>query len=123
MVKAKSADVVDNLCSRFEGALCDCSTVGIHRYWNLQDVRERFNYRNDAACFFFLADFVASGPRRFSADVENVGSLLLEFFTLIYCGLAIKKQTTIGKRIGSDVEDPHDRGAITEVKTCARKRP
>ena len=95
IVKAKSADVVDNLGSRFDGAPCHRSTVGIDRYRDLQHARERFNHRNNPTGFFFFADTIAARSRRLPADVENIGSLLLDFLAVGYRGVGFEKLTAI----------------------------
>ena len=55
---------------------------------------------------------IAVGPRRFRADIENVGAFDGKALRLGNGGGRIEKAAAVGKRVRRDIEDAHDQRAL-----------
>lgn len=73
-VAPKCADVVHQDRSGGESRLCDDRLRRVDRDENIASLAERTYHRKDARRLFLGGDHVRPRPRRFSADVDDIGS-------------------------------------------------
>ena len=69
---------------------------------------ERRDDRQHAAAFLLEVDGAGAGPRRFPADVEDVGALGLEPQGMRDRGVGGGVAAAVGETVGRDVDDAHD---------------
>src|SRR5262249_12729732 len=63
-----------------------------------------------------------TGPRRFRADVDDVGAVREQSIHLRASWLGLEVATTVVKRVGRDVEHAHERRAVLMAKPVQRGR-
>ena len=71
-----------------------------------------FDHRHNAAQFLGLGHRIGAGPRRFAADVENVGPGGGERLAMLDGRLRRRMLAAIGKAVGRDIDNAHDERAL-----------
>src|SRR6185503_11867805 len=105
-------DVIDQVDAGLSGAAHDLRLAGIDGEPRTCAWREGLDDGADTAPFLLEIDRVGAGPRRFPADVENVGALRLELQRMRDGRVACEVAPAVGKAVGGDVDNAHDARAI-----------
>ena len=71
------------------------------------------------AALFGRRKRLGPGPRRFAADVDEVGALFFHPQRQLDRGERVGAGRRLRERVGRDVEDAHDQRARTEVQDAA----
>ncbi len=69
--------------------------------------RQRFHQRNDAFQLDVLRDRQRAGPRRFAADVNDVGTVGDHPARMVQRLVAVDEEAAVGEGVRRDVEDAH----------------
>src|SRR5690606_31488683 len=75
-------------------------------------IAQAFQHGQQAVDFFLQAHRGRARTRGFGADVDNVGAFGGKLQAVRNGGVGFEMARSVGKRIGGDVEDPHDHGAL-----------
>ena len=89
---------------------------GINRKRNFDARRQFFDHRYDAAQFLGFSHRLRARTGGFAAEVENFRALRDQLQRVRDGPGRIKKFSAVGKRIGGDVDDPHDECRSREDK-------
>ena len=113
-IAAKRRDVVDELGAELERAPRD---LGLRRVDRHRTAREPLEHGNDAAQLLVERNALRTGPRRLAADVDDRSPFIHHAPSRRGRGVGIEVDATVGKRIGSHIDDPHDGGPRTAPRS------
>ena len=99
--------VVDNFSPGCKCLAGHCRLGRIDRERNAGLCGEFLDDRQNTAEFFVHGDGFGVGAGAFAADIEEVGALSDEFQAMGDGGLGVEVASTIGKAVGSDIDDAH----------------
>jgi hypothetical protein len=102
----EGSDVVDHARTRFERFAHELGLARVDRD-GLPGPRQRLDHRQCSAALFIERDRLRTRPRRFAADVEDIGAFSDERAPMRYRGVRAGVKAAIGERIGSHVDDTH----------------
>ena len=133
-VPLESADVVDDFSTDLDCAPGHDGFIGVD---GKNGVRPRlphsFDYGSDAPQFLLFGDerfmagsvglYARARTRRFASNVEDIGTVVEHLKGVRNGRPGLEKSSTIGERIGGDVDDSHDERAGTEVERTRTKLP
>jgi len=107
-IEDEPGNVVDDLRAGIDRGTGDLSLGRIDRNGHVEPLRDCLDDGNNALYFFVGAHAGASGTRRLAANVENVGALADQPFSLFHRFIERGEPATIRETIRRDVEDRHD---------------
>ncbi len=117
----EAGDVVDDFGAGGDGGASGFGFICINREHRFGTVAENgFDDGEDAVLLLLGADgivgaeFLGAGAGGFAADVDEVGALIEHGEGVLDGGVRVEKRAAIGERVGGDVEDAHDEGALAE---------
>ena len=113
-IASQPGHVVDEFCSRADCDLSDAGPARVHRNGSSQASAERFKDRKNAIQLFTGRRLHGSGPRRFAADVEQVGASALDGIGLLDCAVGLQEFAGVGKAVRRHVQHAHDQRAFAE---------
>ncbi|OPY85504.1 MAG: hypothetical protein A4E72_01923 [Syntrophus sp. PtaU1.Bin208] len=113
-IKAHRADIVDDFCSGSKGFPGDFRLCRINGYGNVNFSNQSFYYRQNTVRLFFQRDGIRSRPRRFTADIQNIGPLLDQLNPMSHGGIMAKIFSSIGKGIRSHIKNAHDKSLFSK---------
>ena len=123
-IKTKPADVVHDLSTRLERAPRDTGPIRVDRYRDLYSTRPALRLPGITRRVSSSSDTGSlPRPRRFAANIDDVGAFLFDLFPARDRLVAIEILAAIGKRIWRDVEDTHDSRSFAEWYRSARQIP
>ena len=64
-----------------------------------------------------------TGTGAFSAEVEDIGTVVDALHAVGDCGFGIEEGTAVAERVGCDVDDAHDEGAAAELHGAGTELP
>ena len=122
-----AADVVDQARAGLDGFAHERGLAGVDRDRHAA-VCQRFEHRQHAAALFVERHRCGARPGRFTADVEDVRTLVDQRSRMRDCSVARGVEAAVGEGVRGDVDDAHDERAIEReavaaaVKNCARRQ-
>jgi hypothetical protein len=134
-VPGEAADIVDNFNSGIDGYTGDRRFIcvdgedgfGALLFDGLDDGKDagEFLLGRDGSGkgWGFVGCGGNAGACGFAADVEDVGTFIEQGQAVSDGGLRIAVKATVGEGVGGDVEDSHDKGALTEPQRTATYIP
>ena len=113
-IGAEGAHIVDDFYARANPRFRHRSFLGVERNWNAQFSAKTFEHRQHSRQLLFGADGIGSRTRRFPSEIENVGPSPLQLKCSSNRRLRVEIYAAIGKTVGGDVENPHQKRAFTK---------
>ena len=122
-IAAQRGHIVDDDGPRRQRGSRDLGLGRIDRDRNVNPGAERFDDGDDAANFFLGVDGPGARPGRFSAHVDDVGSLGGHRLAVGHGSPRVEKPAPIAEGVRRDVEDPHDENPGTQVEPAPATLP
>ena len=108
-VPEAAADVVDDLGAGFDGEAGGFGVVGVDGEDGIGPCLEnRLQHRQHARLLFRGGDGDGVGAGGFAAEVEDAGAVVEHVERMFESGGNVLEPAAIGKRVGRDVENPHE---------------
>ena len=103
-------DVVDHRCARRDRFAHQLGLSRIDGYRH-GAAGKLLEHRQHASALLLERDAARARTRRFAADVDEVGAFVHQPARVGERRARGGETAAVGKRIGSDIDDPHDKGA------------
>ena len=113
---AQAADVVDQRGARGDGRPRDLCLVGVNRDRHAEAPLERRHDRQHSRQLLAGGHGLGAGPRRLTADVDEIGAFGLHPEREIGGGCRIAEPLAFGERVGRRVQDAHHQAALSEME-------
>ncbi len=122
-IEGEGAGVVDDFDSELEGFFGDVCFIGIDGDGNRQFPFQPLEDRDEAAEFFGLRNARGAGAGGFSANIDDIGAQFFQFDGAGEGAVGVLIGGSVGERIGSDVEDAENQGAVAQDEAAVAEFP
>src|ERR1700676_210116 len=123
-VSPERRDVVDDIRTCCQSLPSSLRFVGIDRQEKVRKSgTNSLDDRNDTPKFFLQSHGIRTGPRRFATDIQDCCPFLDHSLGMSKGGFLINELTSIGKRIGRDIQDAHYKARTAQVNRALSELP
>ena len=112
-VTCQAADVINDAGADGEALPGDLRLVGVYRDRRQYSSRQFLHDRNDPLQFFLKGDWCGARPGRFTANVEDVRSLLDQRHAMRDCRVKCNEGAAVRETVRRDVDNPHHQRPAT----------